>query len=1151
MKFRRLRLTGFKSFVEPCELLIEPGLTGIVGPNGCGKSNLLEALRWVMGENSYKSMRASTMEDVIFSGSRSRPPRNMAEVVLTLDNSARAAPPPWNESDTLEVSRRIVRDKGSTYRINGKEVRARDVQLLFADASTGARSPALVRQGRISEIINAKPQARRRILEEAAGITGLHTRRHEAELKLSAAEANLQRLEDVTGQLQGRLAALKRQARQAARYRDLSRNIRQLEAAGLWRMWDEARQARAGEEQALADTSRLLARFTRLASELARRREELARKLPPLREEEATRGAVLQRIRVEREALRRSEEELEKRRRDVGERLEQAGRDMAREQDMLEDAEAAHKRLREEEQQLQAASGAEEARAEAARQLQAAQARLDEVQRRHDAAQARHSELTARRTALQRRLADAKARLARLEAEAADIATRRQRAQAQAADDSAFAAAQAALEREEAARRAAEEEAESAEQALAEARRAEQAARQTWNDARREAEKLATEVRTLEKLLGAAEEDLFPPLVDALKVTPGYETALAAALGDELEAPLDTAAAAHWEALPPLEASAALPTPAQPLAGFVRAPQALERRLSHIGLVEDADSGRRLQPRLAPGQRLVTRAGDLWRWDGFVAAAEAPTAAARRLAERNRLEDLRSRLEEARAAAGAQQARHEEAKEAMKTAAERHDQARRRLKETTSALEQARRALSRAERGREELMRRLSALEEAASRIATARSEAQEEMEAARSALAGLEEDAALREELARLKAELEQARAGWSEARARHDSLQREAQMRARRLRDIAAEREQWNKRARRARQRMEELESRREALREELRRLSRAPDELERKRIALMNAETEAETERKAAADRLAEAEAALAKAEKDWREAEREAGAAREEAARLQARLEAARERQESIAATIGERMECLPEKLPLKIGLEADALPCREDIERELARLRDARERLGAVNLRAEEEMREVAEELERLTTERDDVLAAIDKLRGGISSLNREGRRRLLEAFDRVNDYFSALFETLFGGGKAHLELMESDDPLEAGLEIFARPPGKRLQTLSLLSGGEQTLTALALIFAVFLTNPSPICVLDEVDAPLDEHNVERFCNLLKNMLERTDTDFLIITHHPITMAHMHRLFGVTMMEPGVSRLVSVDLETAEAMREAS
>jgi chromosome segregation protein len=306
-----------------------------------------------------------------------------------------------------------------------------------------------------------------------------------------------------------------------------------------------------------------------------------------------------------------------------------------------------------------------------------------------------------------------------------------------------------------------------------------------------------------------------------------------------------------------------------------------------------------------------------------------------------------------------------------------------------------------------------------------------------------------------------------------------------------------------------------------------------------------------RNAAADALAEAETRLRTIEADLKEAETQLAGAREEHARLEARAEAAHERRTEIEGRIAEAMQCPPEALIERGGLDSAAMPDQTDVDARLARLREQRERLGAVNLRAEQEAEEVATELDGLVTEREDLIQAITKLRGGIQSLNREGRQRLLEAFDIVNANFSSLFTTLFGGGKAELKLIESDDPLEAGLELIANPPGKRPTVLSLLSGGEQALTAMALIFAVFLTNPSPICVLDEVDAPLDDHNVERFCNLLDDMLSRTETRFLIITHHALTMSRMHRLFGVTMAERGVSQLVSVDLQTAERLREAS
>ena len=372
MKFTKLRLTGFKSFVEPTELAIEPGLTGVVGPNGCGKSNLLEALRWAMGESSYKSMRAAGMEDVIFSGTTQRPSRNMAEVLITLTNDDRSAPAAWNGEDILEVSRAIEREAGSTYRVNGKEVRARDVQLLFADASTGSRSPALVRQGQIAEIINSKPQARRLILEEAAGITGLHTRRHEAELKLRAAEQNLARLDDVTAQLESQLNSLKRQARQAQKYKQVSAEIRKLEATGLFVTWRDSSEEAKRDAASLDAATITLAEHTRLASEKLRVRDELGETLPALREQETIRAAVLQRLTLERAALDDEEKRVETRIQELKQRQTQVHHDTAREEALLADTDAVIARLANEEAELNAASGADlDLRSQAASAVQA------------------------------------------------------------------------------------------------------------------------------------------------------------------------------------------------------------------------------------------------------------------------------------------------------------------------------------------------------------------------------------------------------------------------------------------------------------------------------------------------------------------------------------------------------------------------------------------------------------------------------------------------------------------------------------------------------------------------------------------------------------------------------------------------------------
>ncbi|HQY73771.1 MAG TPA: AAA family ATPase, partial [Aestuariivirga sp.] len=553
MKFTRLRLSGFKSFVEPTDLLIEPGLTGVVGPNGCGKSNLLEALRWVMGESSYKSMRASGMDDVIFSGTTQRPSRNMAEVMVTMSNDDRSAPPQHNDSEVIEISRRIEREAGSAYRINGKDVRARDVQLLFADVSTGARSPALVRQGQIAEIINAKPQARRLILEEAAGITGLHTRRHEAELKLKAAEVNLTRLEDVTSQLESQLNSLKRQARQAQKYKLISAEIRKLEAAGLYVAWKEAVESAAKDAAALDESTRVLAENTRAASEKLRARDELGEKLPALREQETIRAAVLQRMAVERNSLDEEERRVEGRRKELDQRLVQAVADLTREHETLRDTEGVIARLVEEDSGLKAAHKNDgDLRAEAAQVLQRVASALATAQDVADQAGARLSELTARRGAITRTIDEQRQRIARLERDASETSGKRQALLEQMGGTGDGPTLAAAVDAALAVLASNETAANHAEVALRVARQVEADTRQAHDEARRKAEGLQTEVRTLTNLLKAADNNLWPALVDQLKVERGYEAALGAALGDDIDASSDEGAPTHWRGLPPL-----------------------------------------------------------------------------------------------------------------------------------------------------------------------------------------------------------------------------------------------------------------------------------------------------------------------------------------------------------------------------------------------------------------------------------------------------------------------------------------------------------------------------------------------------------------------------------------------------------------------
>jgi chromosome segregation protein len=582
-----------------------------------------------------------------------------------------------------------------------------------------------------------------------------------------------------------------------------------------------------------------------------------------------------------------------------------------------------------------------------------------------------------------------------------------------------------------------------------------------------------------------------------------------------------------------------------------KAPAALRRRLRQIGIVEKAD-GARLRTLLKPGQRLVSRQGDLWRWDGFTTAAEAPSAAARRLAEKNRLGDLELEAGEARAVAEQLRREAETAQAAARTAATAETQALEAARQARKALDGARERLAAAERRDAEVAARRSALQEALTRLAASESEARTRLSEAEAAVAELAPAPDLESDLLQARTRAAERRAVASEARAALQRLVSEADMRRRRRETILGDIRLWGERAERAVAAAADLGERLARARTERQTLAEAPDTyLVRRRSLLAEIEI-AEAKRKEAADRLAEGETALAAADKAAREALEALSAAREARAGSQARLEALNQRVADITRSIAENLDTTPAGLLEVAGLTSDApMPELGDVEKRLESLKGDRERLGAVNLRAGEELAEIEAKYTSLTTERDDLVEAIKRLRHAIGSLNREGRERLLAAFETVNAHFQRLFTTLFGGGTAELTLVDSDDPLEAGLEIVARPPGKKPQTMTLLSGGEQALTATALIFAVFLTNPSPICVLDEVDAPLDDANVERYCDLLHEMVRQTETRFMVITHNPITMARMDRLFGVTMGERGVSQLVSVDLDQAESYREAS
>ncbi|WP_420143827.1 chromosome segregation protein SMC [Sphingobium sp.] len=1143
MQIKRLKLSGFKSFVDATELRIEPGLTGIVGPNGCGKSNLLEAIRWVMGESSAKSMRGGGMEDVIFAGTTSRPQRDFAEVsLLTVQEQGELFNAVEVGADgELEVTRRIERGAGSAYRANGRDVRAKDVALVFADAATGAHSPALVSQGRIAAVIAARPQERRAMLEEAAGIAGLHVRRKDAEQKLRAAEANLARLDEVLLDMDARANALRKQARAAERYIRLSDQIRVAEGRVLFARWREANAsaeaARGEAEQAEAAVSAAqeaqmaaAAHAQAAVAALADRRAAAQRARDAANEA----GHRLAALRTERESVVRRLSDLTQQ----AARLEE---DRAREGTLANDAADAITRLTAEiatlkgrvmeTEKLRPAFAARIAAAEdAARDTELDLARAMATQAAEQAElRVAEAALAAARSHLERAERD----VARLTAEAAALpdaapleAQREKALSDQAQGQADRDAAEATIAAAEADRHAAAEARASAEAALASARA---------GLAALDSEALALR-RAVESGTGNRARAL-----DRLKAAPGYERALAAALGDDLEAPVGADGKRRWAGAEALPGDPALPAGATALADHVTAPVELARRLAQIAVAETDDG-----QALSVGQRLVTLDGQLRRWDGYV-AAEGGAAAAERLIRINRLEAIAAVRPDAEAAVAQASSAQDEARLREQAAAQTLAAGRTALSQADQRLRAALRAADEATIALERLAGRREGVEERRTLAQRDRDGAQAEHEKAQAARAAVPDGAETRALVAALSQSSEKARAAVSQLQAEQALADRALSSDRERQAAADAEIKGWRSRAGEAAKRIAAMVARAGEIGADREQIEGQPDALAQA-IAGLSDQGAALTDAADQARRAEQdAESALRVAEARSAQAGEALAGVREARATAVARAEAADERRIETNRLSGERFECPPPVLPEKLGFASADIRIAQTEQAEHDRFHGERERIGPVNLVAAQELEELEATQALSRAESAELTQAINQLRGSIGSLNREGRQRLLAAFEAVDGHFRRLFTTLFNGGQAHLELIDSDDPLEAGLEIMAQPPGKKLAALTLLSGGEQALTAVALIFGLFLTNPAPICVLDEVDAPLDDANVDRFCDLLDAMVAQTNTRYLIVTHNAVSMARMHRLFGVTMVERGVSRLVSVNLQSAEAL----
>ncbi len=1151
MHFTRLRLHGFKSFVDSTDLHIGTGMTGIVGPNGCGKSNLVEALRWVMGENSAKSMRGGEMDDVIFGGTATRPARNVAEVTLELDNAHRTATAEFNNDDTLLVTRQIERGSGSDYRLNGKPLRRRDVQLLFADQATGAHSTNLVGQGQIDALIRAKPQDRRAILEEASGTSGLHARRHEAELKLKGSEQNLTRVDDVLQNYDTQLRGLKNQIRQASRYRNLADHIRRAEAAVLHLRWEEAERGMDHAKFAFQAADARVGDYIITVTRGTTARTESAATLPPLRQAEAVAAALVQKLTLTREQQDGEAKRLADETKAMETRLAQAQADEARERARLSDGETSIVRLREESEHLTLTQAriaeelprAEEALAVLAQEVEHLDHALAAEMQETATSEARHQALRTERNQVKSRADQMVLRRDQLETQrAALLAETTQR------PDLAMASALVEATETELTKR--QTHAHRAEEFYHEAQGLHTQARDLAQKAQTDLTKLKAEEDALASLLQTHDEQS-EKVIDLITVTPGLENALAIAVGEALTAALNREAAKYWREMAPLSETPALPSGIVPLSQFVQAPAALARCLSQIGLAENAADGEAATRDLKPGQTLVSRDGWAWRWDGFTLTPEAKTSTALRLQQRNRLNALQEEVKAATQEAESAQKTLADSEHFLAQRKEEDKNEREALKTAFAALNDARNSYARQEKETTALTTKLAGIEETLdpmnadiTQLATRLTEIDTEIQT----LPALD---AARAKIQEARTTLAEQRSHYATQQGECSRLAREQTLAATRAQTVTAELMAWQDRLAHAGTHIEDLTTRMAELTTGLETLRARPAALDTARSELLSELAQAEVKRRAASDALVTAETALAEIEQQVKRDENALTEARETRVRAEAAIQAAQEHFTVLRDRMREKLDCAPEALPQIAELKEDETQDIGTLEQNLARYLREREAMGPVNLLAESEAETLQTQIETLTRDKEDLTAAIAKLRQGIGQLNKEARERLQGAFSLVNERFQVLFQRLFNGGKAYLELLDNEDPMNAGLEIFASPPGKKMQMLTLLSGGERTLTALALLFAVFQTNPSPICVLDEAEAALDESNISRFCDLVESIARETGTRFLVITHQRLTMARMDRLFGVTMGEKGVSQLVSVNLETAVAIRDGA
>ena len=1141
MKFKSVRISGFKSFLEPTEILINDGLTGVVGPNGCGKSNIVEAVKWVMGENSARQMRGDEMDDIIFAGTSERPARNFAEVSIKLDNSERKAPANFNHLEEIEISRKIEREKGSIYRVNSKQVRARDIQLIFADNGTGARSSGIVSQGRIAQIIDATSEDRRIILEEAANIKGLHNRRHEAELKLNGANENLNRLMDIEQTYQDQLIELEKQGRKAARYRSVGDRLRKAEATLFLTLLNTAENEFNDFKKHLDIAKENVNKGQINVSKHTEAKQEILDELPEFKKLETKKITVLQSLNITKIRLEEEKSSAKTTLNNTLNQISQIETDIQREVEIKQDAKKTLLSLFTEEEKLKSEStNFLTKKTDALKLVKDLKAKTEEANTKLSTITSEIYSIKSDKSDLEKRISVLTDKIKNSEFQISEFNSKE--------DEQLLKKNNQQLSKLKQILRNKNQNLVSNKQELIKLEEKEVKLSDQKSNTDQNFNVINAELNSLSSILG---DDTLNKnsLEKSINNIGNLEKAIGSVLGETLLAPIHSdqnhfLKNTYWRNDLKTKFSSELPKGAIPIISEIKKNSILDIALIGVGIVKDEETAYDLQKNLSFGQALTTSKGGLWRWDGFVQPQGAQNSYSERLQQIAKLRLLQNKLPAV--------------KKEQKIIESKID-------ENQLGISKCKRDIIELESQISELIKNSNTLELTNSKLdaklLSSKVLLKEHLDITKISqkeLVGLKNQlnnsinlpSLLADEL-KIRNIADQCRNELADAMASEQQIKTHESFQARNLMQINNQSENWKKRENEASMRLMSLQDRLKKLKDDQKRLTSLPDDFEKREEDLNKQIDKAVQDKNIASDKLVHTETNLHNIEKLEREAEQKVTSFREEMIKIDASLNLARTKIQNIEARVFEKLRINTDKLLEIVGFnEKNNLNVSiELLERTVQRLINERESLGAVNLRAEEEMKEMKEKIETMSSERIDLELAIEKLRTGIFELNKEGRQRLKDSFNDVNKNFKDLFQKLFGGGDAELKLVGSEDPLKAGLEVLASPPGKKMQLLSLLSGGEQALTAISLIFSVFLCNPAPICILDEVDAPLDDTNVGRFCNLLNKIVAETNTYFMVVTHHRLTMAKMDRLFGVTMEQKGISRLVSVNLEEANRIRD--